>query len=74
MSFLGAQASPTLASDSPAIFRLPSVPTACAIGVDVGGTKIAAGLVQFPQGTILAQRTVPTRASRGGHACPGRCA
>ncbi len=44
------------------------MPTACAIGVDVGGTKIAAGLVQFPQGTILAQRTVPTRAQRGGHA------
>ncbi len=63
-----AQASPPQASDWPAPPPLPAVPTACAIGVDVGGTKIAAGLVQFPQGTILARHTVPTRAQRGGYA------
>jgi glucokinase len=44
------------------------VPSTCAIGVDVGGTKIAAGLVQFPQGTILSRRTLPTQAQRGGYA------
>jgi glucokinase len=64
MTSPGAQASPTQASDAPAI----SLPTACAIGVDVGGTKIAAGLVQFPEGTILSQRTVPARPQRGGYA------
>ena len=64
----GAQASPTQASESPALPQSPYLPTTCAIGVDVGGTKIATGLVQFPQGTILAGQTVPTRAQRGGYA------
>lgn len=44
------------------------LPAACAIGIDVGGTKIAAGLVEFPAGAILAQRTIPTDARRGGRA------
>ena len=39
---------------------------ACAIGLDVGGTKIAAGLVAFPTGVVLAQRTIPTLPRRGG--------
>jgi glucokinase len=39
-----------------------------AIGVDVGGTKCAAGLVRFPQGDVLARRLQPTSASRGGRA------
>ena len=39
---------------------------ACAIGLDVGGTKIAAGLVAFPSGVVLAQRTIPTLPRRGG--------
>lgn len=38
----------------------------CAIGVDVGGTKIAAGLVSFPDGRVLARLEVPTRPERGG--------
>jgi glucokinase len=39
-----------------------------AIGVDVGGTKIAAGVVGFPSGTVLERRIVPTEPHRGGHA------
>jgi glucokinase len=36
------------------------------IGIDVGGTKIAAGLIAFPEGRVLAQRLTPTDAGRGG--------
>jgi glucokinase len=39
-----------------------------AIGVDVGGTKVAAGLVRFPAGVLRDRRTIPTRASRGPEA------
>src|SRR6185369_4435024 len=41
--------------------------TVC-IGIDVGGTKIAAGLAAFPAGTILARQSIPTRPERGGRA------
>src|SRR5262245_3416398 len=52
----------------------------CAIGVDVGGTKIAAGLVTFPSGKLSARRQIPTTPQRGGttvftdvlHLCEGR--
>jgi glucokinase len=37
----------------------------CAIGLDVGGTKIAAGLVT-PSGRVLARRIFPTYPERGG--------
>lgn len=40
----------------------------CAIGIDVGGTKIAAGLVTFPEGTVRTHRVVPTAPQRGGDA------
>ena len=40
----------------------------CAIGVDVGGTKIAAGLVTFPNGHLSARRQIPTTPQRGGTA------
>lgn len=40
----------------------------CAIGVDVGGTKCAAGLVRIADGHILATRLQPTCAERGGAA------
>lgn len=40
----------------------------CAIGLDVGGTKIAGGIVSFPSGTVLAKRAIPTGAQRGGEA------
>ena len=37
-----------------------------AIGVDIGGTKIAAGLVDPANGTIVERRTVPTDRREGG--------
>jgi len=40
----------------------------CAIGVDLGGTKIAAGLVAFPKGEVLSRRQVPSAPARGGEA------
>ncbi len=40
----------------------------CAIGLDVGGTKIAGGVVSFPSGEIVARETIPTAAHRGGAA------
>jgi predicted NBD/HSP70 family sugar kinase len=39
-----------------------------AIGVDVGGTKIAAGVVTFPGGIVQARRIIPTLPKRGGEA------
>jgi glucokinase len=39
-----------------------------AIGLDVGGTKIAAGLVEMTSGQILARRLSPTLPERGGQA------
>ena len=40
----------------------------CALGIDVGGTKIAAALVSFPEGHVHARRVIPTRLERGGEA------
>jgi glucokinase len=37
----------------------------CAIGLDVGGTKIAAGLVT-PDGKVITRRVIPTLPQRGG--------
>ena len=42
--------------------------SACTIGLDVGGSKMTAGLVRFRSGEILAQKLVPTLAQRGGEA------
>ena len=39
-----------------------------ALGVDVGGTKIAAGVVTFPDGILRARREIPTLPQRGGAA------
>jgi glucokinase len=39
-----------------------------AIGLDIGGTKIAAGLVLWPSGEILQRTVVPTQPARGGEA------
>jgi len=41
---------------------------AYAIGVDVGGTKIAAGLVALSEGKVLARRLAATQPERGGEA------
>jgi glucokinase len=42
--------------------------TGHAIGLDVGGTKIAGGVVVLDTGQVLARRAIPTRAVRGGKA------
>jgi glucokinase len=39
-----------------------------AIGIDLGGTKIAAGLVSFPLGRMVWKEIVPTLPERGGQA------
>jgi glucokinase len=39
-----------------------------AIGLDVGGTKIAGGVVALSTGQVLARRAIATRAERGGAA------
>ena len=38
----------------------------CAIGIDVGGTKIAAGLVELKSGAVLAKHVLPTQPGRTG--------
>ena len=43
-------------------------PNFTALGVDVGGTKIAAGVVAFPEGVVRARREIPTLPQRGGAA------
>jgi glucokinase len=45
-----------------------------AVGIDVGGTKIAAGLVDTATGAVLDRRRVPTRPERGGAAVLADCA
>jgi glucokinase len=44
------------------------MPSGWAIGIDVGGTKVAAGLVEFPEARIHARRQIPTGAGRSGRA------
>ena len=44
--------------------------TALALAVDIGGTKMAAGLVD-PDGTLLARAQVPTRPTAGGAEAEG---
>src|SRR5688500_15539533 len=39
--------------------------TGTALGIDVGGTKIAAGVVSFPEAKILACEVRPTSIERG---------
>lgn len=41
------------------------------IGIDLGGTKIAGGLVSLPSGKILAKEIIPTLTARGGPAVLG---
>ena len=42
------------------------------LGIDVGGTKIAAGIVDPATGAILARETIATEAARGGIGRPRR--
>ena len=44
-----------------------------AIGVDLGGTKIAAGIVSFPSGKLLHKETIPTLPARGGEPVLADC-
>ena len=46
----------------------PPTPPGCAIGVDVGGTKIAAGVVTFPDARVHLRQEIPTCPQRGGEA------
>ena len=39
---------------------------AAVIGLDIGGTKTAAGIVLFPEGKLLNRRVIPTRPERPG--------
>lgn len=43
-----------------------SKPTPAVIGIDVGGTKIAAGMVLLPEGRLVHRRRIPTAPQRGG--------
>src|SRR5215468_4026298 len=45
----------------------PMMKDICALGIDIGGTKIAAGVVTRP-GELLFHRRLPTGAGRGGEA------
>ena len=45
-----------------------------AVGIDVGGTKIAAGVVDLASGRVVERRQVPTRPERGGAAVLADCA
>ncbi|MBN9073466.1 MAG: ROK family protein [Rhizobiales bacterium] len=44
------------------------VPSGFAIGIDVGGTKIAGGLVDLAKGSVAHPRRVPSRTERSGMA------
>jgi glucokinase len=54
--------------------RAGSAPAGSAVGIDVGGTKIAAGLVAGGSGRILAREELATRPERGGEAVLADCA
>ena len=45
-----------------------------AVGIDVGGTKIAAGLVELETGAVMRRVRQPTRPERGGAAVLADCA
>jgi glucokinase len=42
------------------------LPSGNVLGVDIGGTKCAAGIVSLPGGNVLTKRWHPTRPQRGG--------
>jgi len=39
-----------------------------AIGLDIGGSKIAGGVVKFPGGNLITKKIIPTNPERGGQA------
>ena len=44
-----------------------------AVGIDAGGTKLAAGLVDLDSGQVLARRELPSQPKRGGDAVLADC-
>lgn len=44
-----------------------------ALGLDVGGTKIAAGVVRFPDGRVVARQQIPTPIGQGSEAVLEAC-
>lgn len=54
------------ATDSQLLIRFSQ--STVAVGLDVGGTKIAGGVVRFPDGAVLDRQVVPTRPERGPEA------
>lgn len=44
-----------------------------ALGLDVGGTKIAGGIVRFPEGRVIARQQVPTPIRAGSEAVLDAC-
>ena len=47
---------------------------AAAVGIDVGGTKVAAGVVDTSSGAVVERRRISTRPQRGGAAVLADCA
>jgi glucokinase len=43
------------------------------VGIDAGGTKLAAGLVELPSGRLIRRREVPASPARGGNAVLADC-
>jgi glucokinase len=54
--------------------RAGRFPEASVVGIDVGGTKIAAGVVDAESGRVLAREELPTLPERGGEAVLSDCA
>jgi glucokinase len=48
--------------------QMNNKPQLGAVGLDIGGTKIAAGVVLWPSGEILNRTIIPTHPTRGGTA------
>jgi glucokinase len=46
--------------------EMSSAQSRCVMGIDVGGTKIAAGLLALPEGDASSRRIIPTDAAGGG--------
>lgn len=47
--------------------------TSYAIGLDVGGAKVAGGVVDCATGEVILRQIIPTQAARGGEAVLADC-
>ena len=59
---------PTVSRQRHEVHMLDHTQMRCAIGIDVGGTKCAAGLISLDDGCVVARGLRPTRPERGGEA------